>query len=60
MKRWTTLLAALLTGIGLVPLSPVAAAAPAQQPGVTLRVFDLQTPQNAICVLKSGQTRIHG
>ncbi|WP_443677203.1 family 16 glycoside hydrolase [Micromonospora phytophila] len=33
-----------------------AAAAPAQEPGVTLRVFDLQVPLNELCTLKSGQT----
>lgn len=29
---------------------------PGQEPGVTLRTFDLQTPQSAICVLRPGQT----
>lgn len=39
------------------PLSPPAhAAAPAQEPGVTLRVFDVQTPLNELCTLKPGQT----
>ncbi len=27
-----------------------------QEPGVTLRVFDLQTPQTRLCTLKTGQT----
>ncbi|WP_432836686.1 family 16 glycoside hydrolase [Dactylosporangium sp. CA-092794] len=46
------LLAGLLTAAG-----PAAADVPPQQPGVTLRVFDLQqTPQDAICILKPGQT----
>jgi hypothetical protein len=29
---------------------------PPQEPGVTLRVFDLQTPQTRLCTLKPGQT----
>ncbi len=33
-----------------------AAAPPPQEPGVTLRVFDLQVPLNNLCTLKSGQT----
>ncbi|MDG6103993.1 DUF1080 domain-containing protein [Dactylosporangium aurantiacum] len=33
-----------------------AAAAPPQEPGVTLRVFDVQTPLNELCTLKSAQT----
>ncbi|MGZ3119730.1 ricin-type beta-trefoil lectin domain protein [Streptomyces sp. H62] len=35
---------------------PAAAALPPQEPGVTLRVFDVQTPLNEICTLKAGQT----
>ncbi|MET7396679.1 family 16 glycoside hydrolase [Dactylosporangium sp. NPDC005572] len=56
MKRWTTLCAALLATVGLVPASPARAAVPPQTPGVTLRVFDLQVPQSSICTLKTGQT----
>ncbi|SCF12109.1 ricin-type beta-trefoil lectin domain protein [Micromonospora chokoriensis] len=33
-----------------------AAAAPAQEPGVTLRVFDVQVPLSEICTLKPAQT----
>ena len=33
-----------------------ASAVPAQEPGVTLRVFDVQVPLNEICTLKAGQT----
>ncbi|MFI6758022.1 family 16 glycoside hydrolase [Micromonospora sp. NPDC050417] len=33
-----------------------AAAVPPQEPGVTLRVFDVQVPLDEICVLKPGQT----
>ncbi|MFI7578641.1 family 16 glycoside hydrolase [Micromonospora sp. NPDC049497] len=33
-----------------------AAAAPAQEPGVTLRVYDVQVPLNEICTLKAAQT----
>src|SRR4051812_28349758 len=36
--------------------APAAAAVPPQEPGVTLRVFDLQTPRGDICKLKAGQT----
>lgn len=38
-----------------VPVSGQAASPP-QEPGVTLRVFDVQTPLSAICVIKQGQT----
>ncbi|MFG3039143.1 ricin-type beta-trefoil lectin domain protein [Streptomyces sp. NPDC048330] len=34
----------------------VAAALPPQEPGVTLRVFDVQVPLNDLCTLKPGQT----
>ncbi|MFD8430694.1 family 16 glycoside hydrolase [Streptomyces coelicoflavus] len=40
--------------------SPAAAAGiPPQEPGVTLRVFDVQTPLNELCTLKPGQTPNH-
>ncbi|MFB9414727.1 family 16 glycoside hydrolase [Dactylosporangium matsuzakiense] len=55
-KRWAIRSAAMLMGIGLMPAIPAVAAVPPQERGVTLRVFDLQTPQSAICVLKTGQT----
>jgi glucose/arabinose dehydrogenase len=42
----------LATGLWAAP----AAAVPPQEPGVTLRVFDLQTPRSDICTLKAGQT----
>lgn len=32
---------------------------PAQEPGVTLRVYDVQTPLNELCTLKPGQTPNH-
>ncbi|WP_460848196.1 galactose-binding domain-containing protein [Phytohabitans suffuscus] len=47
-------LAAVLT-ITFVPTA-AQAAPPPQEPGVTLRVYDVQTPLSEICVLKSGQT----
>ncbi|MBQ1075726.1 discoidin domain-containing protein, partial [Micromonospora sp. C31] len=39
-------------------LSPPSAAAapPPQEPGVTLRVFDLQVPLDELCTIKAGQT----
>jgi glucose/arabinose dehydrogenase len=36
--------------------APATAAVPPQEPGVTLRVFDVQTPRGDICRLKAGQT----
>ncbi|WP_306216266.1 family 16 glycoside hydrolase [Actinoplanes sp. RD1] len=47
----------IVTLAGLVPALPAAAAeVPPQEPGVTLRTFDLQTARNELCTLKSGQT----
>jgi hypothetical protein len=42
----------LVTGLWVTP----AAAVPPQEPGVTLQVFDVQTPLNEICTLEAGQT----
>ena len=43
--------------ISLVVLPPTASAAvPPQEPGVTLRVYDLQTELTKLCTLKPGQT----
>ncbi|MEV4120008.1 ricin-type beta-trefoil lectin domain protein [Micromonospora sp. NPDC049645] len=42
----------LATGLWAVP----ATAAPAQEPGVTLRVFDVQVPLSELCTLKPAQT----
>ncbi|HWO65962.1 MAG TPA: family 16 glycoside hydrolase [Umezawaea sp.] len=50
---FTVLLVALL---GLVVATPARAAVPPQEPGVTLRVFDVQTSMSRLCTLKSGQT----
>ncbi|WP_425588776.1 ricin-type beta-trefoil lectin domain protein [Streptomyces thinghirensis] len=36
--------------------TPAAADLPPQEPGVTLRLFDVQAPLNGICRLKAGQT----
>ncbi|KAB1161971.1 DUF1080 domain-containing protein [Micromonospora sp. AMSO12t] len=44
-----------LAGLWLSPPS-AGAAPPPQEPGVTLRVFDLQVPLNNLCTLKAGQT----
>ncbi len=40
----------------LVAPPPAAADVPPQEPGVTLRVFDVQTELDKLCVLKTGQT----
>src|SRR5688572_7751801 len=40
----------------LLPATPSHAAVPPQEPGVTLRVFDVQVPLEKICTLKPGQT----
>ncbi|MEV6618667.1 family 16 glycoside hydrolase [Streptomyces sp. NPDC051051] len=64
--RARRLLVPLLTSAvlaGGAPGAPTAAAAPAdipqQEPGVTLRVYDVQTPLDRICTLKPGQTPNH-
>ncbi|MFB6550783.1 ricin-type beta-trefoil lectin domain protein [Streptomyces sp. NPDC056405] len=55
-----TLIASLLVvGLSASPSGAddsAAAALPPQEPGVTLRVFDVQAPLNEICTLKAGQT----
>ncbi|MFC0106169.1 family 16 glycoside hydrolase [Kibdelosporangium aridum] len=52
--------AALLAAAIAVPLLPIPASAqsdiPPQEPGVTMRVFDVQVPLNDYCKLKPGQT----
>ncbi|MEU8179312.1 ricin-type beta-trefoil lectin domain protein [Micromonospora sp. NPDC049044] len=47
-----TLALVLTTGLWAAPAS----AAPAQEPGVTLRVFDVQVPLSELCTLKPAQT----
>ncbi|BCJ49850.1 hypothetical protein Asp14428_13250 [Actinoplanes sp. NBRC 14428] len=53
--------AALLLGaatllVVLLPALPAEAAVPPQEPGVTLRTYDLQVSRDTICTLKPGQT----
>ena len=43
-------------GAVLAPPPMAAAAVPPQEPGVTLRVYDMQTELNRLCTLKTGQT----
>ncbi|MDQ7906241.1 DUF1080 domain-containing protein [Phytohabitans sp. ZYX-F-186] len=52
------LLGALVLVLAFTGWSPPAGAAPPapQEPGVTLRVFDLQVPLSGLCTLKPGQT----
>ncbi len=46
-----------LTVSGVVLTPPTASAeVPPQEPGVTLRVYDMQTELNRLCTLKAGQT----
>ncbi|MZE79702.1 family 16 glycoside hydrolase [Streptomyces xinghaiensis] len=63
-RRLTTLLVGsfLAGGVWAAPPSATAAAAddiPPQEPGVTLRVFDTQSPLSRLCTLKPGQTPNH-
>lgn len=44
-----------LSGVVVAP-GPAQAAPPPQEPGVTLRVFDIQAPLSKLCALKPGQT----
>ncbi len=57
MRRLVTscLLASALLFTGL-PATAASAAVPPQEPGVTLRTYDLQTSRDSICTLKTGQT----
>ncbi|MFH9570685.1 family 16 glycoside hydrolase [Streptomyces sp. NPDC017454] len=62
-RRHLILLLASAVSVGGVLAAPASSAAPAdippQEPGVTLRVFDVQTPLNELCTLKPGQTPNH-
>jgi uncharacterized protein YegP (UPF0339 family) len=42
--------------VNVVVAMPAQAAVPPQEPGVTLRVFDVQVELDRLCTLKSGQT----
>src|SRR5690242_10999360 len=55
VKRLLLLLSPIVVAAGLLA-PPASAAVPPQQPGVTLRTYDLQTGRDAICTLKPGQT----
>ncbi|SBT65778.1 Glucose/arabinose dehydrogenase, beta-propeller fold [Micromonospora sediminicola] len=56
LRRLRSSVLAMLTLTATVLGAAPAHAAPAQEPGVTLRVFDVQVPLNEICTLKPGQT----
>jgi hypothetical protein len=57
MKKLLLLSSAAVLIAGLFPSLPAHAAdVPPQEPGVTLRTFDLQTSRDTICTLKPGQT----
>ncbi|MFE9681926.1 ricin-type beta-trefoil lectin domain protein [Streptomyces sp. NPDC006285] len=62
-RRLTATLITSLLALGLsaptgtaAPVDRSAAALPPQEPGVTLRVFDMQVPLEKLCDLKPGQT----
>ena len=55
-RRITVVLSALALAATGLWAGPASAALPAQEPGVTLRVFDVQTPLSTICTLKPAQT----
>ncbi|ALG11942.1 family 16 glycoside hydrolase [Kibdelosporangium phytohabitans] len=46
----------LFTFLSAIVTVPAHAAIPPQQPGVTLRVFDIQTDLDKLCTVKAGQT----
>ncbi|RSM81667.1 DUF1080 domain-containing protein [Kibdelosporangium aridum] len=46
----------LFTFLSVFVTAPARAAVPPQQPGVTLRVFDVQTGLDKLCAIKPGQT----
>ncbi|MFJ5036522.1 family 16 glycoside hydrolase [Streptomyces parvulus] len=62
-RRHLILLLASAVSVGGVLAAPASSAAPAdippQEPGITMRVFDVQTPLNELCALKPGQTPNH-
>lgn len=62
-RRHLILLLTSAVAVGGAWAAPASSAAPAglppQEPGVTLRVFDVQTPLNELCTLKPGQTPNH-
>lgn len=55
-RRWPIAAITLFTALSGLVTAPAHAAVPPQQPGVTLRVFDLQTPLDKLCTIKPGQT----
>ncbi|MGA5299784.1 family 16 glycoside hydrolase [Nucisporomicrobium flavum] len=58
LPRWlpVPLLGCAVLMAGLLPATPASAAVPPQEPGVTLRTYDLQTSRDSLCTLKTGQT----
>ncbi|MFG3547451.1 family 16 glycoside hydrolase [Streptomyces sp. NPDC047725] len=57
LTLWLTSAIALGGGAWAAPASAATRAdLPPQEPGVTLRVFDVQTPLSKLCTLKPGQT----
>jgi hypothetical protein len=56
MRRLVLLLSPLAIAAALLPALPAGAAVPPQEPGVTLRTYDLQTARDSICALRPAQT----
>ncbi|GIE89964.1 hypothetical protein Are01nite_64440 [Actinoplanes regularis] len=56
IRTVSPMLGAALLLAGLLHALPASAAVPPQEPGVTLRTYDLQTARDTICTLKDGQT----
>ncbi|MFC7549552.1 RICIN domain-containing protein [Plantactinospora sp. GCM10030261] len=58
LRRPVTALSAALLLAGSLSMSPATghAAPPPQEPGVTLRVYDVQVPLTELCTVKPGQT----
>ncbi|MFI7672782.1 family 16 glycoside hydrolase [Actinophytocola sp. NPDC049390] len=56
MRRSIGGLCAALVSLVVLPATASAADVPPQEPGVTLRVYDLQTELSKLCTLKAGQT----
>ncbi|MEV6620346.1 family 16 glycoside hydrolase [Amycolatopsis sp. NPDC051106] len=55
-RRAVLVVTVLFTALSAVVVTPAHAAVPPQEPGVTLRVFDMQTELSKLCTIKPGLT----